>query len=39
MKDKIETYLAVTLAAAMVLSPTIIAARIIGYFIKIICLL
>lgn len=39
MKDKIETYLAATLAAAMVLSPTIIVARIIGYFIKIICLL
>ena len=39
MRDKIETYLAATLAAAMVLSPTIIVARIIGYFIKIICLL
>ena len=39
MKDKIETYLAATMAAAMVLSPTIIVARIIGYFIELICLL
>lgn len=39
MRDKIETYIAATMAAAIVLSPTIILARIIGYFIKIICLL
>ena len=39
MIDKIETYLAATMAAAMVLSPTIIAVYIIGYFIKIISLL
>jgi hypothetical protein len=39
MRDKIETYMAVTLAAAVVISPTYITIQIIGYFIKLISLL
>lgn len=39
MRDKIETYIAVTLATAVVLSPTYMAIQIIGYFIKLIYLL
>ena len=39
MRDKIETSIAATLAAAVVLSPTYIAIQIIGYFIKLISLL
>lgn len=39
MKDKIETYMAATLAAAVVLSPTYLTIQIILYFIKLISLL
>lgn len=39
MRDKIETYMAVTLATAVVLSPTYIAIQFILYFINLISLL
>lgn len=39
MKDKLETYLAATLAAAVVLSPTYVAIQFVLYFINLISLL
>ena len=39
MRDKIETYMAVTLAAAVVLSPTLLTVYTVGYFIKLISVL
>ena len=39
MKERIETSIAATLAAAVVLSPTLLTAYTLNYFIKLVSLL
>lgn len=39
MKDKIETYLAATIAAGMVLSPAVIIIEFVGFLIEFISIL